>query len=203
MITDRLPIFLVIILFIGLTGCSPIEPLSSSEESTAEESSPESGSSQSALDEAIASTVAKLEGQNLAKYEAALAAEPLPRQDELITGEFHGEFIDGEFDSYYVYERRSDGKATQTTVDLFHEDQQYLQDEFTYPWKSKGRVIYEGDQEDPGLVYIMLLEEVTEEKISYRMLDLGNGPTDLEVAEDLRGPGNLPDVPEGWTVVDD
>ena len=93
--------------------------------------------------------------------------------------------------------------VTHTSVDMYLSDKEYLRREITFGWKSEGRVIYEEDDSDAGKVFILLLDEVTEEKLKYRLIDPEMGLTEGAETEDLRGPGNLPEMPEGWTEVEE
>ncbi len=191
MIVRKLSACFVLAATLGLYGCGSSGPA----DATQAPSSP--------LDNAIAATAAELQGEAKMKYEAALSAEPFANQQKLITGKFHGQFKDDDLESFYEYERKPDGTVTHVTVDMYQADKEYLRDEITFPWTSKGRVIYEGDDSDAGKVYILLLDEVTEEKIKYQMIDPEMGLTEDAESEDLRGPGDLPDVPEGWTEVEE
>jgi hypothetical protein len=190
----RVAALLPVLTFSCLAGCgspdSPTRSVSSSK-STAEPGS--------ITEEAINSVAEKLEGDARTLYESALAAEPFPKQAELIVGKFHGEFKDGGFESYYEYERQPDGTLSHITIDMYGDDKEYLRSERAFSWATKGRVIYEQDLAQPEVVYFLLLEDVSEAGLQYKMIDPEMSYGELSESEDSRGPGNLPELPSGWT----
>lgn len=190
MLVRQLFALLTAVVVLGFAGC------------TSSDSSPTPTKSDKTLQEVIDATAAKLEGEAKTLYDAALAAEPFPRQDELIVGKFHGEFKEEDFESYYEYDRQPGGTVDHVSVDMFLEDKEYTRIEESFHWKSTGRVIYEQNDEDPELIYILLLDEVTDEKIKYRIIDAEFGLDEVSESEDLRGPGTLPAVPEDFTEVE-
>ncbi|WDI42130.1 hypothetical protein [Bremerella sp. P1] len=191
MIIQRLFTLVAMIACLGLAGCGTSEPTAGP------------GRSKLSLEDAIATTAAKLKGEAKTLYEAARTAEPFPKQDELILGKFHGEFKEEGFESYYEYERQPGGVVKHNAVDMYSEEKEYLQTEEAYHWKSEGRVIYEQDKENPELIYFLLLEEVTDEKLKYQMLDSEFGLEEAMESEDLRGPATFPEVPNDWTLVEE
>ena len=165
--------------------------------------SPATSESAAISSAAIDSNASKLEGDAKTLYESALAAEPFPDQADLITGKFHGEFKDGAFESYYEYERRPDGTLTHVAVDMYGDEKEYLRTETAIAWKSEGRVIYEQDIEDPESIFFLVLQDVSESGLKYKMIDPGFGSGEVTESEDLRGSGELPEMPDGWTEVDE
>lgn len=153
------------------------------------------------FDESIAMTVSELDGEAKKLYEEALAAEPFPQQEELITGQFHGEFKDDVIESYYQYDRQKDGIVAHVAVDMYEGFKEYVRDESSYRWRSKGRVIYEQDVEVSDWVYILLLDEVSDKSIKYHMISYEFDLSEVMESEDLRGPGEFPKLPQGWTEV--
>lgn len=192
MLVRNLSALLIAIVVLGFAGCTSSDP----------SATPKATGSGDRLQDAIDSTAAQLKGEAKTLYDAALAAEPFPRQDELIFGKFHGEFKEEGFESYYEYDRQPAGVVNHVSVDMYLEDKEYMRIEDTFPWKSTGRVIYELNNNDPDLVYIFLLDEVTDEKLKYRIIDPEFGLDEVSESEDLRGPGSLPEVPEDFTEIE-
>jgi hypothetical protein len=155
-----------------------------------------------AFADAVGAAAEKLEGEAKSQYEAAVAAEPFPRQQELIVGNWHGEFKDGEFESYYEYDRQPSGSLTHLTIDMYGSEKEYLRAERNFFWKTKGRVIYEQDAAEPEMVYLLLLDELSDTSLKYQMIDPEIGYSEISGNTDKRGPGMLPPKPEGWTQVD-
>lgn len=190
MIVRHLSALLTAVAVLSFAGC------------TSSDVSPTPPKSPQTLQGVIEATTAKLEGEAKTLYDAALAAEPFPRQDELMVGKFHGEFKEEDFESFYEYDRQLAGVLNHVSVDMYLDDKEYMRIEEKFHWKSDGRVIYEQNIENPELLYILLLDEVTDEKLKYRIIDAEFGLDDVTEGEDLRGPGSLPEVPEDYTEIE-
>ena len=185
-------------ILLALPGCGSPDP-----STTGATPSVEGSAASAAFAEAISAEAGKLTGEAKSRYEAALAADPFPQQQELIVGKWHGVMKDGAFESYYEYDRQPGGSLSHITIDMYGDEKEYLRNERTYSWKSTGRVIYEQDSAKPEMVYFLLLEEVSETGLKYKMIDPEIGYSEFSDNEDTRGPGTLPEMPEGWTQVDE
>ncbi len=190
-----IPILLMLASFVGCGLSEPSNP--------GTDPSAKPNVSNATLANAITTAEAKLAGDVRSRYDAAIAADPFSGQEKLITGKWHGQTKDSEFGYFYEYDRRLDGSMSQSSVEMYGEEKEYLRKANSFVWKSKGRVIYEQDSENSELVSFLLLEEVSDNVMKYKMINPEIGYSEFSEVEDLRGPGSLPELPEGWTQVDE
>ncbi len=139
--------------------------------------------------------------EKLAVLEAK-TSKPFP--EKLLHGKWYGrDLSDPEYKSYWWHEKKPGGKQVLGGLDLDSAEKTFDKYETPGRYSIIGRLLIETDFDEPSFSSIYIIDEVTKEKIKYRIVDEELPLAEWDSMVDRREPVEFPEIPEGYKDADD